>query len=232
MAGRAASLAFPSASALPSAGSAPHLPPSDGGQGLRSFLLDQFKSGRMSATTVCTLAWHATAGGATNVADLAHDPASSHQAEVLMRAIGARAASTFFYTDIPLWDHIEEQRVVERFPFDLPHEHFATLFAQKPSDFKVELLDDPYLPEAYRDHAVTTGKGSKACPVGLFSDGVPFTNTDSFIAFYWSNMLTGGRYLICSLRKSDLCQCGCRGFCALGSVQRVIAWSFQCLALG
>eukprot|EP00969_Alexandrium_andersonii_P333596 14743417-Alexandrium_andersonii.AAC.1 len=102
MAARAASLALASASAP---GSAPppsaHLPPPDGGQGLRAYLLGQFKSGNMSAKMVCTVAWHSAAAGSTGVADIAQNPTSSHQAEVLMRAIGARAAKTFFFTDIP-----------------------------------------------------------------------------------------------------------------------------------
>ena len=45
-------------------------------------------------------------------------------------------------------------------------------------------------------------------------------------------MLTPKRHLICSLRKSDLCRCGCRGLCTLGEIQRIIAWSFNCIAKG
>jgi len=67
---------------------------------------------------------------------------------------------------------------------------------------------------------------------GTFSDAVPHTKRDSFFAFYWSNILDGERILICALRKKDLCRCGCRGFCTLGQVMRVISWSFNCLATG
>ncbi|CAK0831430.1 unnamed protein product [Prorocentrum cordatum] len=42
----------------------------------------------------------------------------------------------------------------------------------------------------------------------------------------------GIRYLICVIRKSDLCRCGCRGFCTLGTILRVIAWAFNVLAVG
>ena len=38
--------------------------------------------------------------------------------------------------------------------------------------------------------------------------------------------------MICSLRKSDLCQCGCRGLCTLQAVMRLISWSMNCLASG
>eukprot|EP00959_Pyramimonas_sp_CCMP1952_P072204 1507955-Pyramimonas_sp.AAC.1 len=47
-----------------------------------------------------------------------------------------------------------------------------------------------------------------------------------------SNGVSGKRYLICSIRKSDVCRCGCKGFCSIGNIQRTIAWSFNCLADG
>eukprot|EP00959_Pyramimonas_sp_CCMP1952_P427339 8949779-Pyramimonas_sp.AAC.1 len=47
-----------------------------------------------------------------------------------------------------------------------------------------------------------------------------------------SSCLFGARWLICVVRKSDLCKCGCRGFCALGPVLRAIAWAFSVLQSG
>lgn len=56
----------------------------------------QFKAGKMPATGVAQLAWHATRAGATGVADIAFDPRIAHQhAELLARAINTRAAGTF-----------------------------------------------------------------------------------------------------------------------------------------
>eukprot|EP00969_Alexandrium_andersonii_P161011 7115508-Alexandrium_andersonii.AAC.1 len=62
-----------------------------------------------------------------------------------------------------------------------------------------------------------------AVPVGYFSDGAPHTKKDSFMAFYWSNVLTQKRHLITVLRKSDLCKCGCKGFCTTGGLLKAIA---------
>eukprot|EP00969_Alexandrium_andersonii_P030861 1347414-Alexandrium_andersonii.AAC.1 len=85
---------------------------SDGGAGLRSYLLSEYKRGALSAKAVCTLAWHATAAGAANVEDLAYDPAAvgEHQASHLRAAIGARAASSFYMGSVPVWDSVSEQR--------------------------------------------------------------------------------------------------------------------------
>lgn len=89
------------------------------------------------------------------------------------------------------------------------------------------------LPHTYRAHPVTQSKGEDcSVALGYFSDAVPHTKRDSFFCFYWSNLLTHTRYLICVVRKSDLCKCGCKGFCTLGTVSKIIAWSFNALATG
>ena len=65
--------------------------------------MGQYKSGKMPATTVAQVAWHATRAGAAGVADLAFDPKIAHRhAELLARAIDTRAASTFYHAPVPL----------------------------------------------------------------------------------------------------------------------------------
>ena len=205
----------------------------DQGQGLRRYLISRYRAGNMYASTVCTLAWHARNAGAAGVADLACDPGSTHQAEHLRTALGDVEETSFYTAKIPMWDHVQEERHHVDFPFDLPYERFAAEYEKKPESFQVDLCPDPAeMPPVYFDHTVYKDKGSKACPVGYFSDGVPHTKKDSFFAFYWSNMLTEDRYNICTLRKSDLCRCGCKGLCTLEAVQSVIAWAFQILASG
>eukprot|EP00969_Alexandrium_andersonii_P185062 8175677-Alexandrium_andersonii.AAC.1 len=94
-------------------------------------------------------------------------------------------------------------------------------------------MEDPTeLPDTYAHHPVTQARGGKSSPVGFFSDGVPFTKSDGFTAMYWSNLITGKRTLICVVRKSDLCQCGCRGQCTMGGIFRILVWSFNVLATG
>ena len=205
----------------------------DDGAGLRKYLLQQYKVGKMSATAVAQIAWHATRAGAVGVADLAFDPQISHKhAELLAQAISTRAAATFYDAGVPLWSHAEEYRFVSSFPMNLPHEEFARQHASNPTDFQIANQEDPQVPPTYFEHPVYKEKGAQACPVGYFSDAVPHTKRDSFFALYWSNCLTGTRYLICSVRKKDICQCGCKGQCTMGAILRVVSWSFRCLAEG
>ena len=205
----------------------------DGGAGLRRHLMDRYKHGKLTARSLCTIAWHATRAGAKGIEDLALDPSSSNAAAHVRRAVGARAKSTFYWFDLPLWDHKEEERLLFSFPICLPHEEFASLYKLSPSDFHVEECEDVFdLPPQYYTHEVYQEHQHMACPIGYFSDAVPHTNRDSFFAYYWSNSLTGKRHLICSVRKKDVCQCGCKGHCTMGGLLRVIAWSFAVLARG
>ena len=188
--------------------------------------------GSMPSVSLCTLAWHSTRAGASGVEDLAMDPSQHHHAEHLRKALGARSLSSFYWGRVAIWDYQEEERKMIDFPINAPHDQFASAYLERPTDFQVAAHDDPQLSPLYFRHSVYQRVGHLAAPIGYFSDGVPHSKKDSFFAFYWSNGLTGQRFLICSLRKSDLCKCGCKGFCTLGAVLRMIAWSFNVVAEG
>eukprot|EP00969_Alexandrium_andersonii_P151293 6689665-Alexandrium_andersonii.AAC.1 len=118
------------------------------------------------------------------------------------------------------------------FPMNAPHEHFAALYDANPTAFDYDLDESAgNLPPTFWKHPVYQAKKQQAYPVGYFSDAVPHTKKDSFIVFYWSCLLGDTkRHMICSVRKADLCKCGCKGFCTLGAILRMIAWSFNALA--
>jgi len=84
----------------------------------------------------------------------------------------------------------------------------------------------------FSEHEVHVENPGKTSPVGFFADGVPHTKRDSFVVTYLSKSLTRQRFLVSSVRKSDLCRCGCRGHCTVGQINRVVSWSFDILARG
>ena len=47
-----------------------------------------------------------------------------------------------------------------------------------------------------------------------------------------SSIISGERFQICTIRKKDLCKCGCKGFCSFYPILRTISWSFNQLAGG
>ena len=156
-------------------------PDGDAGEGLRSYLLHQYKVGKLSSEAVCTLAYHAKRAGATNVADLACNPSLRNQAEHLRKAIGARAERLFYEADVSMWDRVEEVRRLVKFPMCLPHEEFARCYSRNPDDYDLSKHPEVDLPPNFSRHEVVQAHKDRACPVGYFSDAVPHTKTDSFI---------------------------------------------------
>jgi hypothetical protein len=177
MAGRAAFvkhhvLATPSASASAEVRS----------DGLRAYLLTRYKSGSLSAKSVCDIAWYSRLAGAAGVDDLAYDPstAGEHQAEFLRNLFLRIADCAFYRTRVPLWNQTEQIREFHDFPMSLPHERFAQEFEKNPADFCVSNFRNTELPPFFKEHVVTRAKGClKTTPIGYFSDGVPHTKKDS-----------------------------------------------------
>ena len=138
MAGRAASLRASSHRASGSGSTQRHAGEGqrvgDGGAGLRAHLISQYRAGTLTATAVCTFAWHAVAAGAKGVEDLAYDPYGAHQAEHLRSALGLRR--DFYVAEVPMWDHVGEKRGIFDFPINLPHEQFASAFSANPQEFQ------------------------------------------------------------------------------------------------
>lgn len=69
-------------------------------------------------------------------------------------------------------------------------------------------------------------------PCAVFLDGTPFQNRDSFLALVVYNLVTFKRHIVGLLRKSNLCKCGCRGWCSVQPLLDLVRWSFEQLALG
>ena len=69
-------------------------------------------------------------------------------------------------------------------------------------------------------------------PLAFYVDGVSFTRTDSCVGFFIYNVVTGTRILCATLRKSELCACGCRGWCSVSPVLSMIRWSVLALQQG
>ncbi len=205
----------------------------DGGVGLRKFILSKYKRGQISARDVCGIAFWSTRAGASGVEDLAKDPRLEHGGTFttkVLSATGARAKS-FFTCKVPLWNHRTQSRTTDLdFPFHLPHDIFADLYKSTPQVFGT--TDIEQLPPSWLQHDVYVEHLDKAVPISYYSDAVPHSKSDSFLVYYFQILGCPDRHLITTVRKNDLCKCGCRGDCTTGLIQRIIAWSFNVVASG
>jgi hypothetical protein len=69
-------------------------------------------------------------------------------------------------------------------------------------------------------------------PLELYLDGVPTTKRDGLLAFHIVNIVSGRRHVCAVLRKSRLCQCGCRAWCTLSVIWNLLQWSLAQLSRG
>ena len=76
-----------------------------------------------------------------------------------------------------------------------------------------EAVDDRKLPPVYFDNPVVCGTDDLVMPWGIYADGVPYSLTDSVLAIWLFNIISGARDCIAIFRKLVTCQCGCRGWC-------------------
>lgn len=200
MSGRAAAAALQAGRAE----TAPRAAPGalDDGAGLRRYVLGEWKTGVLTARQVCTIAYHSTNAGATGLEDLVMHPTSTHFAEHVTKAIGARAESTFYEVEIPMWDKVQEMRVMRPFHVNLPHDVMAREAELHPDEWDPTKHNEADFPSTLQTHPVRMTHGpAKTVPLGYDSDGVPYAKKDSFLAHYLSNHLSDKRHLLCTLKN-------------------------------
>ena len=87
------------------------------------------------------------------------------------------------------------------------------------------------LPPCYYDHPIVVRHpGEVVWPFSLYVDAVPHSHTDSVIGWWMVNEVTASRFLFCTLRRKLLCKCGCRDWCTLYPIFRLIRWSADAMA--
>ena len=87
------------------------------------------------------------------------------------------------------------------------------------------------LPPSYHEHPVVSAHpGEDVLPLAIYSDGLPYSQTDSVVGVWIINMISSRRHLVALVRKRLTCKCGCRGQCTWDAVNETLAWSLRSLA--
>ena len=210
---------------------------------LAQMIIDLKRSHHISAKQACVLAWWASrVGGCGLVASLACHPTtqSGHFSRHFDRVTGLaalQAEAPKYHLELPGHRRCDASRSLELVPVLPPHEaisaevnydgveHMQQLLAQAIADNK--------LPPAYFENdIVKENPAGTVLPIILYVDAVPFSRTDAAIGFFIYNLLTLQRSLSVVLRKTELCQCGCRGWCTFYIVFSMLHWSFRALRKG
>jgi len=207
---------------------------------LAELLIDLKVSGCLSAKQCCVLAWWASRAGACGmVKQLAQHPLtqSGKFSKHFDRVVGIDAKSAYYNLELPGHRRCDASRSVELVPTNPPHEALTEEVELVGIDRMQELLRaairEDHLPPAYYDNdIVKENPPGTVHPCIIYVDAVPFTRTDGALGFYCYNLLTQARILCAVLRKTELCACGCKGWCTFFQVFLMLHWSFEALRKG
>ena len=207
---------------------------------LADFLMSLNVRGKLSAKDVCTIALLAKQCGATGpVTDLScrSDAPSGHYQRHLTAVLNLDVPLERAYTmQVPA----REKDTIERTTIEIPvmpfHESLAEELQTNPGlSFELqESLENHEWTAQYHQHTIVRGAttGEQVWPLALYVDGVPFQKQDGLIAFFGYNLVSMQRHLLLVWRRSDMCSCGCLGWCSLHIIMRCLALSFEALAAG
>ena len=133
---------------------------------------------------------------------------------------------------VPGYSKHDLDRVQIKMPVMPPHEIINREISEHPEihDRLRGEVAAKALPPIYMQHPTAQATGHTAIPLLLYVDGVPVTNDESLLGFWVYSPLSEARHLVCALRKSQLCRCGCRSWCTLFVVLEFLRWSF-CAAM-
>jgi len=89
------------------------------------------------------------------------------------------------------------------------------------------------LPRRYYQHPTVVAAGAElVAPYGIFVDGVKYKRTDGTVAVWFFSLITRLRHLIVLIKKEQVCQCGCRGWCTWHRVFSFLAWAIDAMRKG
>ncbi|CAL1136592.1 unnamed protein product [Cladocopium goreaui] len=202
---------------------------------LRKFLLDKYCLEGLSGSDVATLSYYITQAGGAGVSDLALRPevATKHGNEhVKLHAGKIWPDLDLAYVDCPMFVKRESRRSVEQVPIYLPSTAFNQFLTEEMLNFSTHDSRAAFEKivgglDNYDNHPVVAGARAEnfqwpVRPVALYWDGVSYTNHDSFMGFYVTDILSGQKFLSFLVRSDDMCKCGCRGWDTLYPL--LLAW--------
>ena len=199
-------------------------------------------SGKLSARDVCVLMWWAKHAGlpegpATAFAFTPATTQTGHFNRHFNVALGMDTDLEGSYNlRVPGPTAVDFDSNAAYVPCLPPHESLEQELADTPGlqDQLAATIANREWSSQHMEHPVVKSArpDEHVWPLGLFCDKVPFQHRDSALVFFLYNLVSGVRHLSIALRSSDLCQCGCHGWCTLFPVMVWLRWSLGAMAKG
>ena len=179
------------------------------GQDLRNFVVELFASASLSATDVVKLCHLITAAGGVGVSDLAVKPenASKHGHEHLVGVLSQTYPKPEVTSvTVPVLERRSITRSKDSLPVLLP----SVIIRSQQNDPPRRSAED--LGSIFLEHPLkkkADARGVPACPIGIYCDGVEYTEHESFFCFCINNLFTEDSTLSVVVRPVLRCGSDC-----------------------
>ena len=215
-------------------------PPADSpAQEYMEYLKDMYFQSKLSAKDLCTSMWFLERMGHSEARPFALAPTSQSGKfqEKLNKAFDFKALDKQLYDIyVPLRSWRTAKREVQVVKAQPAHESVWRELDEDPGlldRWRTLVRTEHEWVKQYNEHPLVVGKSleEKETIMGgaLYMDGAAFANRDSLFVFTIRLLGSRQRHLCFTLRKSNLCDCGCAGWCSFFSMFSYIAWSLQAL---
>ena len=201
---------------------------------LGNYIVFLKRSAVLSAKQACVLAFWAKAAGVEGLVEqLAVPPDGDHFSRKFDTAARADVEGSCerYEVTMPCYRRTDHTQSSETVPIVTPLDCVrAEVEANAALPGMLEaVVAARQLPEMYFEHPAVRSApaGVPVYPYSLYFDGVPITRTDGALCCYLVNMLTDVPFLLAVLRKSEMCQCGCRHWCSIYVLLRALGWSIE-----
>ena len=197
-------------------------------------------SSTISAMTFSVIMFYANKAGIKEARSYGVRPGqhTGNYSRKVKQALGwNKRSEDLYYIDLPGHSKHDLERTPQLMPvmpaFEQMNEDLKDAAGDR-TQFRERLEQPGGLPPNYWNHPIVQSRseGELVWPYAIYMDGVPYSHTDSVIGFWISNLITGKRYLIVTLRKRIICQCGCRGWCTIFGIMVYLRWEARILAAG
>ena len=212
----------------------------EAGEMLAELLVSMKLSGDINATQCCSIAWFVHKLGCTDemIGKLAvrPDSQSGRFSTKFDSAVGCRPKDLPQYeVDVGMRLRSQASRILKAVPTLPPHELLHNEFVESSSTLVSEFnrVKDQ-LPPLYWDHPVVQSASPSeiVLPLAIYVDAVNFGRGESCLGFWCHFLFSLCRWPLAVFRKTEMCSCGCRGWCTIQPLWSMLAWSVQALHRG
>jgi hypothetical protein len=205
-----------------------------------AMLVDLKLQNVLSARQCCVLAFWASRAGAKGVAAqlcMRPDQQSGAYSRHFDGVVGCSPHNKdYYFVNVGRRLRHESIRRFDAIAVLPPHEILAQDVAGSPDAFDAltRARRDGVLPRVYDLHpwVQEAPVGEPVLPICVYLDGVSYSRTDTVLGVFVYFMLSGCRHLIATIRKSEYCSCGCKGWCSIRPLLAMVAWSLSTMRTG